>query len=116
MARKEIDGVEYVTKKYGFGEHCDISSTTMKTEYVDGKPFMRADFGVRTFMVVMRGLKSWTFKGVDGDGNVKTEGEVLPITDETVRKIPPKHGETLYKIIQSENEMSDDEIKNSPGQ
>ena len=116
MARKDIDGIEYVTKKYSYGESCDIASETFRTEFVDGKPIMAIDFGKRSLLCTIKGLKSWTFKGVDEDGNVKTEGSVLSITEENVRKIPPKHGDVIAKMVREENDMTDDEIKNSPGQ
>ncbi len=110
----KIGDVKYVTRSISFGDRADIVEevTGYRLDEEDNiVPFVNG--GLRLIKTVVTGLKSWTFKGVNEDGNpvIDTEKPILPINDENVRLLPGKHGVRLHRIIEDENGLSETEEK-----
>jgi len=118
----KVDGIEYVLGKFSWGSELDINSECIKVDVkIDAKKMSMVpspDVNVFRieFLTVLKALKSWTFRGYDASGNLKTEGEVLPIDEKNAREIPTTHGAKLTVIATKLNKMEGIDLKNLLGQ
>ncbi len=104
----DIQGINYELLSYLWDEDLEITQSSIIV--VDGKPTM--DTRKLRVMMVLKTLKSWTFRGTDENRALITEGEILTITEENVKKLPPSHGRALYKAVDALNTLTEDEEKN----
>jgi hypothetical protein len=115
MKSYKIEGIEYTLLSPTFGEDLSSMDDNFSMDVSpDGKnvsPKVNSA-GVNLGMVV-RCLKSWTFRGYDKNKEeLIKEGEVLPITEENVSKLPAKHGNFLLARSRELTTLSDKELKN----
>jgi hypothetical protein len=118
MVEKVIDGVKYVIGTYNYGKDAEINDKIMSVDFdVKTKtpvPVVKA--GLQKLLVLLASLKSWTFRGVDDNGEVmiREDKPILPISEENVRLLPKRHGDELSKIANKLNGFDEDDSKNLP--
>ena len=118
MVEKVIDGVNYVIGTYSYGKDAEINDRIMSVDFdVKTKspvPVVKA--GLQKLLVLLASLKSWTFRGIDSNGEVivATDKPILPISEDNLRSIPKKHGDELAKIANKLNGFDEDDSKNLP--
>lgn len=120
----ELDGVEYELGQYKWGEGLEIDSScievNLKGSGIKGKSVKdiisnlepQVDVQKMELMTVLKSLKKWTFRGYDEEDNLKLEGEVLPINEETLKTIPIAHGNELANVATKLNNVGGTELKN----
>ena len=103
-----IDGITYKMGRYRYGQKLAMNERAIEITVEDFnqdnpmkskfKPRVRKD--LIELLSVLYAIKSWTFRGYNDDDELITDEsvEILPITEENVRDLPPSHGETLMKI------------------
>ena len=113
MKKVEVDGVEYVLARFNWGVSTEIHDAAMVVEAVGSVvPTVTMKLSIYMRQVVLRSLKTWTFLGVDEEGNPLKDGEVLAITEENVKTLPSNHGNKLWEVASDLNGLSKDEEKN----
>lgn len=119
VEKVRIDSVEYLLGQFSWGIATEIQekSFTVDADFQEGKkknivPKVRTNMAVYMILVVVNSLRDWNFRGVDSEGNIKREGDILPINEENVRSLPNKHGSTLYTIATKLNSLEEEDEKN----
>lgn len=118
MVEKVIDGVKYAIGTYSYGKDAEINDKIMSVDFdVKTKtpvPVVKA--GLQKLLVLLASLKSWTFRGVNTDGEAFLEENkpILPISEENLRLIPKRHGDELSKVANKFNGFDEDDSKNLP--
>jgi len=108
------DGLTYVIKALRWDEVTSTQDASMSInpEARGDTPKFRMNMGTYQVMLVAKSLKSWEFRGTDENMVPLTDGEVLPITEKNVGKLPPRHGQKLWAAASELNGLGDDEEKN----
>lgn len=112
---KTIDGVKYVLHQYPWGDEVDIIEQCLKVE-VDGELKVenirpKISTGKLQVLQLTHSLKSWEYRGMDSSGELKMEGDILEINEESVRSLPVRHGKALIDIARELNEVDEVERK-----
>jgi len=110
-----IDGIVYKLGRYDFGTDVEINDRAIALQFNEEKkeviPVPKA--GIMSFLMVFYAIKSWTFRGMnDGELITDTTVNILPITEENLKKIPSKHGNMLTKLSSELNGVNDKTAKN----
>ena len=108
----EIEGVLYTIMPYSWGEELEIAEGGIAVDFVDEKPSINVASGTVAIQAVLKSLKEWTFRGMDEDGKLLAEGNILPITNENVKKLPASHGRLIYAKVKELNGVGMIEAKN----
>ena len=109
-----IDGIQYKLAPYNYAKHIEISDRSTRIDVDERTRTARTSTLVGTvrMLELLYSIKSWTFRGVDADGNLKTEGDVLAITEANLKLLPAKHGKHLQDLAGEVNSPTDEEVKN----
>ena len=117
--KKTIGDIDYVLKDFlEWGEQIDvlqemadevIRNVTVKGIDKDPQLELRK-INIKDAQIkqVLRALESWTFKGYDDEKRLRTEGEVLPINMENLRRIPASHGTVLARLVDRLNTIPEE--------
>lgn len=110
-----LDGISYKLGRYDYGTDVEINDRAIALQFNEEKkeviPVPKA--GIMSFLMVYYALRSWTFRGMkDGELITDTTVNILPITEDNLKKIPSQHGNQLIKISSEINGVNDKTAKN----
>ena len=110
-----IQGVEYVIEAPTFGEDLESMDQAFEIEIDKEGKGIKPKIQAKKMYIssIAKCLKSWTFRGYNKEtGKLVTEGEVLPITSETIESLPSSHGNILLSRSRDLTTVSGEEVKN----
>ena len=106
-----LDGIRYELRYLNYFDYLKIKEKEVDLKIVNGaiKPEIKS--AGTTLSFVAAAIDKWEFKGVDERGRLKTEGNILPITNDNVKLLPPRHGQILHQAIRRLNDVVGEEEK-----